>query len=134
MLTRRAPKPNARREFRLKQRERIEASPIIATKFPQLKALGVVLEFYNPAGTTRNGGLKCTMNVDHARSALWFACPAAECTAGDFDLSGALVKAVAGRQKAVSGTASCHGTRTRGNDEKVPCLTLLRYRLKLKYD
>jgi RNA recognition motif len=128
------PKRTARREYHLKQRERIEASPLLAKKFPRLKALRVTLEYFNAAGTTRNGGMKCKLSVEHARSALWFACPGVDCMGGDFDLSEALAKAVARRSKAVKGEVHCQGTRKRGDRERVACQTLLRYKLILGYD
>ena len=127
-------KSNPRQEYRLKQRARIEASPVMAKRFPRLKALRVMLEYFDAAGTTKNGELKCKLNVELARSALWFACPGVECTCGDFDLSEALAKAVAGRRKAATGEVRCPGTRKHGDREPVACGTLLRYRLSLNYD
>jgi hypothetical protein len=128
------PKRNPRQEYRLKQREQIEASPMIAAKFPRLKSLKVTLEYFDAAGTTKNGEMKCTLNVEHARSSLWFACPGGECLGGDFDLSEALASAVAKRKKVVTGEMRCGGTRKRGDREQVPCQTLLRYKLNLSYD
>jgi hypothetical protein len=127
-------KSNPRQEYRLKQRALIEASPVIANKFPKLKALRVMLEYFDTAGTTKNGELKCKLNVEVARSALWFACPGVECTCGDFDLSEALAKAVAGRRKVATGELRCPGTRKHGEREPVTCGTLLRFRLNLNYD
>jgi hypothetical protein len=128
------PKRNPRQEYRLKQQAQIEASPLMAKRFPRLKGLKVTLEYFDAAGTTKNGELKCKLNVDHAKSVLWFACPGVECTAGDFDLSEALANAVAGRRKVVTGELRCQGTRKRGDREVVACQTLLRYRLNLAYD
>ena len=78
--------------------------------------------------------MKCKLNVELARSALWFACPGVECTGGDFDLSEALAKAVAGRRKVATGELRCLGTRKHGDREPVACGILLRYRLNLNYD
>ncbi len=128
------PKRSLRQEYRLKQRERIEASPLMAKKFPRLKALRVTLEFFDAAGSTKQGEMKCKVNVEHAKSVLWFACPGVECTCGDFDLSGALAKAVAGRQKVATGELQCEGTRKHGDRVPVVCGTLLRYKLSLNYD
>jgi len=128
------PKRNPRKEYRLKQREQIEASPLMTKEFPQLKNLKVSLEYFDAAGVTKNGEMKCKLNVEHAKSALWFDCPAVECTAGDFDLSEPLARAVGGRKKEVAGELRCGGTRKRGDGETVPCRTLLRYKLSLKYD
>ncbi len=129
----RVPKRSARLEYRLKQRDEIEASQLLAEKFPGLTALKVTLEYFDCTGTTRNGGMRCKLNVEHARSALWFACPGVECTGGDFDLSEALTEAVARRRKVVTGELRCQGTRKRGDRERVSCQTLLRYKLNLNY-
>ncbi len=128
------PKRNPRQEYRLKQRERIEASPSIGKKFPRLKGLKVTLEFFDTAGSTKQGEVKCKLNVEHAKSALWFACPGVECACGDFDLSEALAKTVAGRRKVATGELRCQGTRKRGDRQPVACGTLLRYKFHLNYD
>jgi len=128
------PKHNPRQEYRLKQREKIEGSPSMAKKFPLLKALKITLEYYDTAGSTKNGEMKCKMNVEHAKSALWFACPGVECLGGDFDLSEALANAVEARSKLVTGELRCKGTRKRGDRERMACQTLLRYKLNLNYD
>ncbi|HEY5910673.1 MAG TPA: hypothetical protein VJA21_08730 [Verrucomicrobiae bacterium] len=128
------PNRNPRQEYRLKQREQIEASPLMMKKFPRLKALKVTLEYFDAAGTTKNGEMKCKLNVEHAKAALWFGCPGGECLGGDFDLSESLAKAVAGRRKVAVGELRCQGTRKRGDREQVPCQTLLRYKLNLDYD
>ena len=123
------PKRSPRQEYRLRQRERIEASPLMAKKFPGLKALRVTLEFFDAAGSTKQGEMKCKLNVEQARSALWFGCPGVECICGDFDLSEALAKAVAERRKVATGELRCRGQRKRGEREPVVCGTLLRYKL-----
>ncbi len=106
----------------------------MAVKFPRLKALRLTLEFFDAARSTKQGEMKCELNVEHAKSALWVACPGVGCTCGDFDLSRALAKAVAGRHKVAAGELRCQGTRKRGDREPVPCGTLLRYKLNLNYD
>jgi hypothetical protein len=128
------PKRNARQEYRLKQREQIDASPVLSKKFPRLKALKAFLEFFDAKGITKNGEMKCKLNVEHAKAALWFACPGVECLGGDFDLSKTLAQAVAGQQKMVAGELRCQGTRKRGDRDREPCRTLLRYKLNLTYD
>jgi hypothetical protein len=130
----RVPRHNPRQEYRLKQREQIEASPLMTKEFPQLKTLKVMLEYFDAAGRTKNGEMKCKFNVTHARAALWFACPGVECLGGDFDLSEVLARAVAARKQLVTGQLVCAGTRKRGDRERVPCQTLLRYTFHLKYD
>ena len=53
------PKRSLRQEYRLQQRERIEASALLGKKFPRLKALKVSLEFFDSAGSTRQGAMQC---------------------------------------------------------------------------
>jgi hypothetical protein len=130
----RVPKRNLRQEYRLKQREQIEASALMTKEYPLLKMLKVTLEYFDPAGLTKNGEMKCKLNVEHAKAVLWFACQEMECTGGDFDLSHPVAQAVAGKKKLVAGELRCAGTRKRGDRELVPCRTLLRYTLNLKYD
>ncbi len=127
-------KSNPRLEYRLKQKAQIEASLFLAAKFPQLKALKLTLEFFDATGTIKNGEMNCKLNVEHARSVLWYACPGVECLGGDFELSEALAQAVAERRKSVSGELRCQGTRKRGARERERCQTLLRYRLGLTYN
>ncbi len=128
------PRRNPRQEYRLKQREWIEASPVLAEKFPRLKGLKVTLEFFDGVRSSKQGSMKCKLNVEHARSALWFRCPGVECICGDFDLSEALAKAVAGRRKLATGELRCQGTRRRVGQESVLCGTVLHYTLNLNYD
>lgn len=128
------PKRNQRQEYRLRQREWIEASPSIAKRFPRVKGLKVTLEFFDAAGSTKQGEMKCKLNVDCAKSALWFACPGVECACGDFDLSEALAQAVAGRRKVATGELRCQGTRKRGGQQPLACGKLLRYKVNLNYD
>jgi hypothetical protein len=78
--------------------------------------------------------MKCKLNVEHCKSALWFACPGVECSCGDFDLSEALAKALAAGLKVATGELRCEGTRRRGDREPVMCRTLLRYKFNLNYD
>ena len=101
------PKRSPRQEYRLQQRERIEGSPSSAKKFPRLKGLRATVEFFDAAGTTKHGEAKCRLNVAHARSSLWFACPGVECACGEFDLSEAVAKAAAGRHKVAAGELRC---------------------------
>jgi hypothetical protein len=127
-------KRSFRAEYYLRQRERIEASPLMAKKYPRLKALKVSLGYFDASGITKTGEMKCKLNVEQARCVVWFACRGGECAGGGFDLSEALAKAVAGRRKVVTGELRCQGTRKRGDREFVPCQRLLRYRLNLSYD
>lgn len=129
-----APRRSPKQEYRLKRRERVEASPLMAADFPSLKTLNVMLEFFDAAGSARQGEMKCKLNVKHAKSALWYACRDGECVCGDFDLSEALAKAATGRRKVATGELRCQGTRKRGNREPEACGRVLRYKLILNYD
>ena len=106
----------------------------MAKKFPRLKGLRVTLEFFNATGCTKQGEMKCKLNVEHAKSVLWYACPGVECSCGDFDLSEALAQAVSSRRKIATGELQCEGMRRKGEREPVVCRTLLRYKLNLNYD
>ncbi len=121
-------------EYRLKQRRRIEASPLMTNKFTLLHGLKVTLEYFDAKGITKSGEMKCRQNVTHMRSAVWFACPGLECTEGDFDLGQAMANAVAGRRTMVTGEIRCQGKRKRGDQDLMPCPALLRYKLNLDYD
>ena len=127
-------KTNPREEYRQKQRERIEGSPSVAEKFPRLKALTVNLAFFDGDGVTKNGELKFKMNLQQAKSVLWFGCRGGECLGGDFDLSGELATAVAGGRRVASGEMRCQGERKKGAREPAPCQAVLRYKMSLDYD
>ncbi len=127
-------KTNPRVEYRLRQRDLVQSSPSLAEKYPQLKKLAVNLMFYDSTGVTKHQEIKCTLNPEHAKSALWFHCPGGECVGGDFDLSAVLATAVAERRKEHSGELRCQGERGRGDHARVACQSLLRYKLTLTYD
>lgn len=128
------PKRSPRQEYRLKQQEQVLASPLIMERFPRLASVTAILEYFDTPAMTRNGQMKCKLNVRQARSALWFACPRGECIGGDFDLTGELAKAADGGLQTITGEIACHGTRRRADKEFVPCNTLLRYKFVLRYD
>ena len=130
----RVPKRNARQEYQQKLREQIDASPLLTKRFPRLRGLKMTLEFFDAEGRTKHGEMKCKLNLEHAKSALWFACQGVECLGGDFDLSQAVAQAVAGRRNVASGELRCQGTRKRGDREPMPCQAVLRYKLILNYD
>ncbi len=124
---------NPRAEYRLRESQRVNSSASLAEKFPKLRALTVDLAYFNTDGLTKSGGLRYTVNVQHAKSVFSFVCPSGECVGGDFDLSGAVAQAVTDRSKIVAGEIRCHGSRQRAKEEKVPCHNLLRYKLSLGY-
>ncbi len=127
-------KLNPRTAYRISQQQRVQESDSLAQRFPTLKSLQINLEYFDRTGATRNGGLKYKANLEHAKSMLYFNCVHDECVGGDFDLSGVLSKAVAGKIKAVNGELRCQGTRTaKGGAGRIPCNNILKYKLTLAY-
>jgi hypothetical protein len=124
---------NPRAEFRLRQLERVNSSVTLAEKFPKLKSLTVHLSYFDGDGLTKNGEVRYTVNVRHAKSLFSFVCPSGECVDGDFDLSSAVAEAVGRRRATVEGEIRCEGSRLRPKHERVPCGNLLRYKLNLRY-
>lgn len=127
------PRTNPRNAHLQRERQRIDASPSIAERFPELKSLQVDLTYFNPAGTSRSSHIKYTVNLTHARSAFHFGCHNHECVGGNFDLSAVLAQAVAARQTITSGEVRCEGWRSRTSIDTVHCHNLLRYTLTLEY-
>ena len=126
-------KSNPRAEYRLRQSQRIKDSVSLGEKFPKLKGLTVNLAYFDSEGVTKNSQMKYKVNVQHAKSVFCFVCQSGECVGGDFDLSDALAKAVAGRRKLAIGELRCQGYRKKANLDRVPCQILLRYKLSLNY-
>jgi len=124
---------NPRKEYLLKEQQRVLESPSLAEKFQKLKSLTVELSYFNPEGVTKNSQVKYTVNLEHAKSIFRFGCHNHECIRGDFDLSEVLAQAVTARRKVVSGETRCQGWRNRAGIDTVPCNNLLRYKLTLKY-
>ena len=128
-----APKISPRKEYLLKEQQRVLESPSLTEKFGKLKSLTVDLSYFNPEGVTKNSQVKYTVNLEHAKSVFRFGCHNHECVRGDFDLSQVLAEAVAARRTTVSGEVRCQGWRNRAGIDTVPCHNLLRYKLTLKY-
>ncbi len=127
-------KSSPRAEYQLLQSQRAANSVSLAEKFPKLKSLTVNLEHVDAETLARNSELKYTVNVQHAKSVLWFVCPSGECVGGDFDLSDEVAKAVAGRRKLATGELRCQGWHRKAKVERARCPILLRYKLILVYD
>ena len=126
-------KVNPRKEYLLKEQQRVQESPSLAEKFQKLKSLTVDLGYFDPEGVTKNSQVKYTVNLEHAKSVFRFGCHNHECIRGGFDLSEVLGDAVAARRTTVSGEVRCRGWRNRAGIDTVPCQNLLRYKLTLKY-
>lgn len=129
-----ARKTNPRAEYRLAQSEKINSSALMVEKFPKLKSLKIDIEYFDPKGLVRNGGMKYKPNLANARSMLYFNCPHSECVGGDFDLSELLTGAVGKKKKVLEGEMRCQGIRhNRERKDRTPCQNLLRYKLSLGY-
>lgn len=126
-------KVNPRLAHRLRELKRANESVSLAEKFPKLKALRVDLVYFDTDGLTKTGELRYKVNVHHAKSVFCFVCPNGECIGGDFDLSGAVARAVTGRRKIAEGELRCQGFRGRPKQPQMPCRNLLRYKLTLGY-
>jgi hypothetical protein len=127
-------KTNPRVEYRLLESQRIKDSTSLAEKFPKLKSLKVDLDYYDPTGIIRNGGMKYKANLEHAKSVFCFNCVNGECVGGDYDLSEELAQAIAKRRKFVNGELRCKGVRHyKERKERVPCQNILRFKLSLGY-
>ena len=127
------PRTSPRNEHLQREKIRVEASPSIAEKFPELKSLTVELAYFSLEGVSQNSQLKCTANPDHAKSVFRFDCVNDECVAGDFDLSEALAQAVAARRSTATGEMCCRGWLSKTTIDQVRCRNILRYKLILGY-
>jgi hypothetical protein len=127
-------KTTPRMEYRLIQKQRIIESASLAQKFPKLKSLKVDLEYFDPTGKTRNGGMKYKANLENAKSMFYFGCLSGDCANGDFDLTEEVTKAIAGRRKVITGEKRCEGIRhNKERKDQMPCQNILRYKMSLGY-
>src|ERR1019366_6860504 len=95
------PRTGLRYEHREHEAQRINDSPTLATRFPELKTLTLDLGYYNAEGVSKNSQIKCVPNLVNAKSVFRVDCPNKGCIGGDFDLTAELASAVAGRQTSV---------------------------------
>ena len=127
-------KLSPRAEYRLLQNERVKESESLAEKFPRLKTLTVTIDYFDQTGTTRNGGMKCKINLAHSKSVFRFNCVNGDCVGGDFDLTEELAGAIRAKRTVLEGQMQCEGTRhNKDRKEKRPCLSILKYKLSLGY-
>ena len=127
------PRTSPRNEHLQREKIRVDATPAIAEKFPELKSLTVDLAYFDQEGRSRSSQIKYTVNLEHARSAFQFGCHNYECVGGNFNLGAVLAQAVVARQTDVAGEVRCEGWRSRVTIDRVFCHNLLRYRLTLTY-
>lgn len=126
-------KEGPRFEYREQEQKRVNDSPTLADKFPQLKSLTVDLGYYGSDGVGRNSQIKFMPNLETARAVFRFDCPNDGCIGGDFDLSKELAEAVAHRRTHATGEISCQGWQSKTTINSVRCHNVLRYTLKLSY-
>src|ERR1043166_8294683 len=103
------PKKHAgpRELFRIEESQRVDESPTLAAKYPQLKSLTADLHFSDSERSTVNSRIKYTITLDVSKSVFRFSCPNNECIRGDYDLSEELADAIAERRTQVSGEKPC---------------------------
>ena len=126
-------KTSARAEYRQEQGQRVRDSGSLADKFPQLKSLTVVLDYYDSEGVTRSGQIKYAVNLSNAKSLFRVDCQNDQCVRGDFDLSDDLTNAVAGHLTTATGELCCQGWIDKDNVGTTHCHKILRYKLSLEY-
>src|SRR5437868_4831567 len=91
------------REFREREKLRIDATPKLSEKFRQVKTLKIELDYFEGDSTRRLSLVTYTLNLDHACAAFTFPCPNDSCLEGDFDLSLRLTEAVQNQQANIKG-------------------------------
>ena len=133
MFSQRHKKTGPREEYHQQEGQRIKESITLSEKFRNLSSLTAELAFYDAEALSKKSELKCTFNLDHAKSVLYFKCPNDECIRGDFDLSEDLAKAVAARRTTVTGKACCQGWLSKTTIDRVHCHNVLKYTLGLGY-
>src|ERR1051325_8001965 len=126
-------KPSPRNDYRQRESQRTKESLSLSEKFRELKSLTVELAHFSAEGFTQNSQLKYTVNTENARSVFRFDCPNNECVGGDFDLSEALARAVAGRHATAGGEVRCQGWMSKTTMHEVHCHNILRYSFSLEY-
>jgi hypothetical protein len=123
-----------REDYRQQENRRTQLSASLSTKFRELKSLTVEFGYFSPEGVARNRQIKYTVNPAHAKSVFRLDCQNSDCVCGDFDLSQALMQAVATRQATASGEMCCQGWLSKATIDRIQCRNILRYKLSLEYE
>ena len=126
-------KDNPRTDYLRQENLRVEASPLLAKKYPSVKSLTVDLGYHDMDRPSRSSQIKYTVNLKNARSVFRIGCQNSDCVGGDFDLSETLAKAVRSRKTAVSDELCCRGWKNAATIDTVRCGRVLRYKLTLGY-
>jgi hypothetical protein len=127
------PKINVRKEFRVRENQRVRDSASLAEKFPKLKSMSVELAYFNLGSVNPSGQLTYKANVANAKSVFRLDCSNQECVQGDFDLSDVLAEAISKKRKTLVGEATCQGWRRTDAINTMRCNTILRYKFTLGY-
>lgn len=127
------PKANPRKEFRIRENQRVQESVSLAEKFPKLHSMSVELAYFTLGTSNPSGQLRYTANVANAKSVFRLDCSNHECVQGDFDLSDVLAEAITKKQKTLIGEATCKGWRRTDAINSIRCNTILRYKFTLGY-
>jgi hypothetical protein len=123
-----------REVYRQQESLRTQQSASLSQKFRELKSLTVEFGYFSPEGVGRNRQIKYTVNPIHAKSVFRLDCQNTDCVCGDFDLSQALMHAVAARQPTVTGEIRCQGWLSKATIDTIHCHNILRYKLSLAYE
>ena len=126
-------KEGPRFEYRTQETQRVNESPTLVQKFPQLKSLAVELGYFGPKGLSKNSQIKFLPNLNNARSVFRVDCPNSGCIRGDFDLTEPLAEAVAKHRTSVSAQMCCQGWQSKTTIDTVPCHNILKYTINLAY-
>jgi len=133
MFSQRYKKMGPREEYQQQEGQRINDSITLSEKFRDLSSLTADLVFYDAESLSKKSELKCTFNLDHAKSVFYFKCPNDECIRGNFDLSEDLALAVAEHRAKVTGKRTCQGWLSKTTIDKIHCHNVLEYTLGLGY-
>jgi len=122
-----------RADYRQQQGQRIKESASLSETFRELKSLTVEFAYFNAEGISQNRQIKYTVNPKHAKSVFRLDCINDECIRGDFDLSEALARAVAGREATATGEMCCQGWLSKTTIDEIHCHHIVRYKFSLDY-
>jgi hypothetical protein len=126
-------KIHPRAEQRQREGQRVQDSPTLAEKYPQLKSLAAEMAYCDHEKIARFNTIKYRFNLASAKSVVRFECPNFACVGGDFDLSQELAAGIAARRALVTGEQSCLGWRNATTIATERCLNILRYQLHLGF-
>ena len=126
-------KIHPRAEHRQREGQRVQNSPTLAVKYPQLKSLAAEMAYCDHEKVARYNTIKYRFNLASAKSVVRFECPNSACVGGDFDLSQEVADGIAARRALVTGEQSCQGWRSAATITTERCLNILRYQLNLGF-